>query len=700
MAKVSYSGDLVVNVKDYGATGDGITDDTAAFVAAIAAGNYIYVPYSADGYSLTSLNITDGKTIVGNGNPTIKLSYLSQDNIVDFGNNVICENLTFSVQDLDIEWIRGNIVDSDNVVIRNCGFVGFRNPTQVNSWGVYIERASNITLDQCYFDDNSQSDIAIIDGSTDIQILNSRSNGTLHLNIEPNYAVDKIKNVTVIGGHYSRISLRDMRSVSAHCVESVKLIGLEIDLLSHVGCVASFDSCIIHDMISPLIGITNIYSASIDFGNSIILGKNLIDDPTMGYITSAVGDGHWQTHYAPTSNDLLRVNDDIHGSILRLNPSNGTDHFISLKYTGIPVTETSDYLLIIKSSANYPATTTWNGRHCLVDCYNAGGSLVVSYRVVSTRAAIGESSNMLTEAVAINLISTVTNITIKIATAFNDTGDAILSTTSLDVAHVGLHEIVYAPNVGDSNVPDSTVKTLAPTTPTAYAPAGTNDLYLVGDVIYNDYSASDNTDSWVCTVAGNPGTWVESSANDNYVPLGGGTMTGNLTNQQYVVVGPTGYAIVRRENYAKINLENTGVPKIWAVEKSGTNLAFTDSTLSKTRLSISGTDGTITLGDAVNFALNTTTGTKIGTATNQKLSFYNATPIVQPTELTDELTTITYTAPGTPDYAIQDLTDSGGFGFATKNEGNTALSVIANLQTRVNELETKLVSLGLLADAD
>ena len=43
------------------------------------------------------------------------------------------------------------------------------------------------------------------------------------------------------------------------------------------------------------------------------------------------------------------------------------------------------------------------------------------------------------------------------------------------------------------------------------------------------------------------------------------------------------------------------------------------------------TNGGITLGDAQNIAFNTTTGTKIGAATTQKLSFWNATPIVQPT---------------------------------------------------------------------
>ena len=107
-----------------------------------------------------------------------------------------------------------------------------------------------------------------------------------------------------------------------------------------------------------------------------------------------------------------------------------------------------------------------------------------------------------------------------------------------------------------------------------------------------------------------------------------------------------------------------------------------------------------TMADATDIVLNTTTGTKIGTATSQKLGFYNATPVVQPTALTTQDTNITHTAPGTPDFAIQDLVDSGvgsTFGFATKDEGNTVLQVLSNLQTRVGEVETKLQAVGLLA---
>lgn len=108
-------------------------------------------------------------------------------------------------------------------------------------------------------------------------------------------------------------------------------------------------------------------------------------------------------------------------------------------------------------------------------------------------------------------------------------------------------------------------------------------------------------------------------------------------------------------------------------------------------------DGTKWLLTDLDIALGTTTGTKIGTATNQKLGFFNATPIVQPAALTAQLTTITHTAPGTPDYAIQDFTQSSPWGFASQDEANSVLAVIANLQTRVSELETKLKALGLVA---
>ncbi len=50
------------------------------------------------------------------------------------------------------------------------------------------------------------------------------------------------------------------------------------------------------------------------------------------------------------------------------------------------------------------------------------------------------------------------------------------------------------------------------------------------------------------------------------------------------------------------------------------------------------TTGQLTANDAIDIAFGTTTGTKIGTATTQKISFWNATPIVQPTTAVAEAT--------------------------------------------------------------
>jgi hypothetical protein len=77
--------------------------------------------------------------------------------------------------------------------------------------------------------------------------------------------------------------------------------------------------------------------------------------------------------------------------------------------------------------------------------------------------------------------------------------------------------------------------------------------------------------------------------------------------------------------------------------------------------------------------------------------FFGTGPVTQATALTTQLTTITASAPGTPDYAIADLTDTTPFGFVSADEGQSVLKVIANLQIRVAELETKLAAYGLLA---
>lgn len=84
-------------------------------------------------------------------------------------------------------------------------------------------------------------------------------------------------------------------------------------------------------------------------------------------------------------------------------------------------------------------------------------------------------------------------------------------------------------------------------------------------------------------------------------------------------------------------------------------------------------------------------------ASGQKIGFYGTTPAAQAAAMTAQLTTITFNAPGTPDYAIQGMTNTGPFGFVTADEGDSVMKVIANLQARMAEVEAILEGVGLCA---
>jgi hypothetical protein len=61
------------------------------------------------------------------------------------------------------------------------------------------------------------------------------------------------------------------------------------------------------------------------------------------------------------------------------------------------------------------------------------------------------------------------------------------------------------------------------------------------------------------------------------------------------------------------------------------DFTFATDTLTVTKIAATTITGLLTMADAIDIALNTGTGTKIGTATTEKLGFWNAAPIAQPT---------------------------------------------------------------------
>lgn len=111
-----------------------------------------------------------------------------------------------------------------------------------------------------------------------------------------------------------------------------------------------------------------------------------------------------------------------------------------------------------------------------------------------------------------------------------------------------------------------------------------------------------------------------------------------------------------------------------------------------TSIAVTDVGKTVYMSDDATYTLTATSNSPVGkvlryVTTNTCIVEFNAPGL---TAATAALTVITHTAPGTPDYAIQDLTNSSGYGFVTKDEGNSVLKVIANLQARVAELEARI----------
>lgn len=102
------------------------------------------------------------------------------------------------------------------------------------------------------------------------------------------------------------------------------------------------------------------------------------------------------------------------------------------------------------------------------------------------------------------------------------------------------------------------------------------------------------------------------------------------------------------------------------------------------------TCGTITLGDAKNIVVDTSTGTKIGTATTQKLGFFNATPVAQPTAVANITTTATTGSLPAANGAVT-IADAASPTVAE------LLEYCVELETKLEDLLGKLRTLGLIA---
>lgn len=217
-----------VTPEDFGAVGDGVTDDTSAINKALEHSNVLNMntktylvsanPETADAI------IAIGKTINGNG-ATIKIKPVADDyyHVIGAKGNTRISNLTIIGERNEHvgttgEWGMGihlsnsNYAHIENVTVKNCWgdgiYIGSENSTTGENG------CANVTITNCIIDNNRRNGISVIncdkfviDGCTisNTNGKNPQSGVDIERNFENEITEGIIKNCTFIDNHFSHI---------------------------------------------------------------------------------------------------------------------------------------------------------------------------------------------------------------------------------------------------------------------------------------------------------------------------------------------------------------------------------------------------------------------------------------------------------------------------------------------------------------
>jgi hypothetical protein len=270
--------------------------------------------------------------------------------------NCYIRGLTFKSLETDLENQR---VAAENSTFEECKFVDWRNPTNSNAWGLYLKDCANIKVVRCGFDNNTQSDIAVVDNVKNVTIENCYAiNSIFILNCEPNSSASINENINVSSCEFSSVYLLENGS-GGTANKNVTFTGCVIGDLKYDGASASFNNCRIDSFSQE----TDIFFGLAKFDNTLNLSPNLLTDPF--FFTFSFNDGQ-----SLTENNYWRINskNTVGGDYIEFGEDNG------LRYTRVNPQNESKTVNFIQSSADTINTTAGDTYLIAVTGRNVSGS--------------------------------------------------------------------------------------------------------------------------------------------------------------------------------------------------------------------------------------------------------------------------------------------------------------------------------------
>lgn len=487
---------LLINKTDFvypelfGAVGDGVNDDTEAFNEMFATNKVVKFIKDAI-YKVGAINAKNNLKMYSDYNTTIKLfqNNLSNPVLLGFGSNSYVKGINFESDEDNLEWNRSDITNRENIILENCSFKGFRhNASAPNSWGIYIENSKNITIRNCWFENNSQADITILDGCDNI-ILDSNYGSNFTVNIEPNGVADKyIHNVKISNSNINKLYSLE----NSYTFESIKNVNIEcctIKNLVYRGGNLFFKGSIVKNIVDQ----DKLYGGYIEL-DTMSLGYNLCESKIYDIGNSASDGRSWYGSYSNTSNLLTRAVAKT-GKGLLLNDGSKSNY--SSVETKVSIDE-GLYLIKINSQSFYRDDSIYIANHGKISFYDNTNSLLVEKNIIFNQGSQGETTMPKESHIFVNAPSNTSYCVIRLRnSSTNSTSRLLVFNFEFRKVYLGKVNKIYEDNskIFVSGIPKSINQ------------AGTNHIFLKGDRVYIKEPVAGGYEGYVCIESGNPGTW-------------------------------------------------------------------------------------------------------------------------------------------------------------------------------------------------
>lgn len=484
---------LATNVKNFGAVGDGITNDTEAFQKAIDYMNeknvsILLIPKAT--YLIDTLILNENTIVFGCGS-TLNVLLPEEVGTTQIKSNSHVRDLIINSLNTERRWSRVDMTDQSNITIENCTITGFRSPTNQDAWGLYMKNSKNITIRGCMFDNNTQSDIAMTENTENVVIENCKAlNNYFKINSEPN-DTGIARNVIIKNNNISLLTIVG-NSPSVYNNQNFILCDNTIDelMLQNATCE------LINNYISNIIP-TSFSNQIFRNINSIGLGRDLNNDVQLVNIqpSSSESTDCWKMGYTSDTNAVKRAQSNK-GKTLVCNPNLETIACSVERYFDVAEGET--YAIKCLMNTKHPANTKVSGRGLNVFFYD-GNTKLSEIKFIIDRTNInletGGETDYTEKTVFLTIPEGATRMRVLLSNYTTSSGAYATNWGRVNIQKVSLiHRFVY----------ESDEKTTATTIPTKINAFGENYLGIKGDVIYLTNGVSYAA---ICTESGNPGTW-------------------------------------------------------------------------------------------------------------------------------------------------------------------------------------------------